>query len=517
MFNLLSPFKTLSKKISNFLTFICCLGPVLVIVGIVFLVSASTHSREKKIAQYNDAVQQWTTSIRTPFSQATFGMTYPTPAQPMVPQTSPSKGMMTVTDSDTSQIQDYTPLFFGAGSAVPFSPNGSYVITTVNANGVAGWFKFDVPPEITKTVSQTTMRCRTSYDCNARTQKTTDYNNCIAKPYCSTVCSGTYGGWLDNSETLCSYYSTLRSICLQVADGGAGVGYKLATATSLTNNKLGCDYSNGFEPATYVPSISAGNPSSLSSFVLRQAGDPYITLQAVTSGTGAFGLSTGQKAGMGAGLLIAGIVWMILLCVVLFLIVRCFKRTVETATGKVSNAVVVPVVNTVPMQEYQPNPYVQQQTPQPQPYPHQQQPYAQQEQQSYPQQQQPYAQQQQQPYPQQQQQPYAQQQQQPYARTNKYAQPYPPTPTNPYYQQPATSCQQPYQPSAPSFAPAPNSYQQNPYMQAQPVDGWPAPTGGAYPSAQGYVGRELEEQNSQDRKDVDPALPVYTTLPRDTQ
>ncbi|KAJ3048011.1 hypothetical protein HK097_010967 [Rhizophlyctis rosea] len=470
MLNLLSPFKTLGKKISNFLTFICCLGPVLVIVGIVFLASAGTKSRENKIEQYNAAVEAWSTNYRNDLAAASFSLSSPVSA-PLGEQTYPSSGMQLVKDNDQSQLHDYTPLYYASSTnSIPYSSDGKYFVQTTDRNGVTQSFTLNHPKKLTKTVTQNTMNCRTSSECNIRTQTDDQYRTCTSRPYCSTVCTNTYGGTLTTSTT-CSYDSVLRSICVQISNPSSGSGYRVATATALTNNQVGCDYSNGFEPAVYEPESKVGLAASfttLKGITLRHSADPYITLQAITSGTMAFGLSTGQKTATGVIFLVVGIAWMVFLCFVIFLIVKCLARTVETAAGKVSDlptSAPMPVVTTVAVQEFQ---VPIQQYPQ---YPQQQQ-------------QQQYVQQQPQQYPQQPQQQYMQ----PgpvYGPSN----PIPPSPGNQsgYYPQPSAP------PSPQPYGPYPTSVT----VTTQPVNNWPQQQGGSYNAWQGQQQQPLQQVQQQ--------------------
>ena len=85
-------------------------------------------------------MQAWSTNHRNDFAAASFSLSYPI-STPLGKQVSPANGMLSVKDSDTSKLTDYTPLYYASStSTVPYSADGKYVVQTTDKNGVTQFF-----------------------------------------------------------------------------------------------------------------------------------------------------------------------------------------------------------------------------------------------------------------------------------------------------------------------------------------------------------------------------------------
>ncbi|KAJ3013231.1 hypothetical protein HKX48_005860 [Thoreauomyces humboldtii] len=450
---MLSSLRELSHKIRTAVCCICFAGPVLVIVGIIFLTSAASDSRGHEINQYNAAINAWMGTDSIPFSRSSFVVSG-VPLDMRSPQGNPALDG----DSSVEQFVPYVAVADSSTGQVSRQSSGQYSITVLDASGSPSIMSVNIPGTQTSIVTKQTMNCRLGQagECPGATTSSS-YKNCIARPFCSSTCAS-LNGQLNTATGSCSVPMYLASVCLRV-DRNMGGQYTVDTSSSISPN-VGCYYeNNGFQPGVYTNGFAP--TSMLTKFEIRSDDDPLIALSKITSGSYTFGLTKASKITIGIVLLVLGILITLCVCAGVAFALNRLGHLVAPQINKPAATIAVvasqqqvapyPVFQAgyVPQPGYpqqlqqgypsQPQPgYAPQLYTQPQQYANQPQP-----------QQQHYQQQYQQPYPQQQSpQPHYQQQQQ------YQQQPRQPEQPQQRQQQQQGSFHEKYTPQQPVYAPS---------------------------------------------------------------
>lgn len=463
---------------------ICCfivVGPILLIVGIAMLVAAGTDTRSSSISSYNSAVSLWTAgganSSYTLLSslantgaisvvvdaQATYGLT-----------TSSSYDFPRVeTGGDINGYSSFAVASTTEGNGVPMSQLGwsntrtaslSFTVAPPGGAAPASLLINNVP------VTSSTQQSWTVDTCSSSKQS----QLC---PFGSWTCGFVSGTRI----ATCSQWWSLSQVC---------VVYDPVARTFSPSSGCTVPGRASSSPSNYAAIVpSAGRPvNGLSQFaytaytsqpiggaypasgggttgltlLVRAAQDPWLVAMKLTGASGGFGLTTGQKVGVGIALLAVGAVATVLPCMVIFMLFKCCEhRRISRRGGTINTTTVVampmPVAGGGGAYNGLPSPVVVPVlTPQHSVYPPQQ---------AYPVPAQPQA--------------YAPQPPAGYAPQGYAPQGYAPAQPNPYYpQQPP----QQYAPQPPASYAPPGGYAPQGYTQQQQQPQYPPQGGYAYPT-----------------------------------
>ncbi|KAI8585841.1 hypothetical protein BDZ88DRAFT_431238 [Geranomyces variabilis] len=313
---MLSGLREVSHKIRTLVCLVLCCGPIMFIIGIIFVISGATDTRGDLITSYNRVVADWTASYQTEFTNSRFDAV----ALPLLMTNTPTSSAATLKDSDAeAKVTPYSPYVAVAENVVPRVPNGIYPLTTLDGTGNRALISLNIPPSQTTPTSKAAMNCRVQGDCTGD-PSSQDYKTCMAKATCASTCS-TLGGSLDASNN-CQTVKYLDSVCVRVSHASGNW-----VAGSAISPNQGCYAENQFKLGTYVTTVPTG---VLSKFEVRSAADPLIYLSYRTGGTYYFGLKQSTKLAAGIVLIVAGI--LVTLCVCGTIVV-CLRRLAGLATG----------------------------------------------------------------------------------------------------------------------------------------------------------------------------------------
>ncbi|KAI9336842.1 hypothetical protein DFJ73DRAFT_849903 [Zopfochytrium polystomum] len=329
--------RSLGRCLCSTIFFCVCVGPISMIVGIIFLVLSTNHERERAIDDYTAVVTDWTSTYASTFLGANF--TYlPGGSSPA------ALGMVTtgqdyqgVIDPDKSGVPKYAQTFYASTAVVSTSPTKSYVVAAVSPAGVASNLTISAAtmPEYTSgTSTKDKLGCRASGDCNAYSGN--DLTRCLQKPDCGSVCAALMGVMLGDT---CTYPVVLDSICIRVRDSASG--YVLDVSNPRYSN-IGCFYEGRFLPGVYIPLVKSSvyYRFSVSDFqrgkyeipngvIVRESHDPLIFLSWQTGGEYDFGLSTQKKLAIGLSALIGGALITVVVITAVWCILRFFCKKVN--------------------------------------------------------------------------------------------------------------------------------------------------------------------------------------------
>jgi len=307
------------------LCILMCLGPILIIIGIIVLFSATSNTRANEVGQYNMAVTQWNNQYRAEFAAATgFGLG---PTSNVI--LNQDVGVDKLNDGTTSDLSTYTPLKYTTLLATfpPFTYSAqtqsyNYAVTLPLFSPNLGNTTTQLPVIVTP--FKKTILMNTDLNC-----KTTTTN-------CATVC-GSYNGIWNTITLQCTLAQIASTMCVKVLyagnawslsneNGGNGCGY---TPASIVNSNF--PYNNavwGVEQYTNfnVPNDGSNVTLPAVTLIVRHARDPYIEASLVTGGSYNFGLTTGQTLALGFIIIIVGAVFLAPAILVTVLCVYCIRR-----------------------------------------------------------------------------------------------------------------------------------------------------------------------------------------------
>jgi len=280
---------------------VCCLlctGPILLIVGVVLLASATHDGRTELISQYNNAVTAWNAE-RPNFEGAVFQYSsggFSTKMGEM--NTDPA-----LKDSDLSKVSTYTPLKY-VTQTTPVGLQEAYI----NGGSIG-----------TYATTYTLPYSGLTGNCDPTTLSGTNS--------CYNVCYNAGGTWYPNGR-VCTFPIVPVVACVVVSKVN-GIYQPFPT-----NGKSGCypcalnSLSNyvcsDYDIIQYRIGTASGNYDIQPT--VRDSLDPYVILARLTSGSMNFGLSTKQKLATGAALIAIGGALVFVVYGGLYSFVKCMKR-----------------------------------------------------------------------------------------------------------------------------------------------------------------------------------------------
>jgi hypothetical protein len=283
---------------------VACIGPILIVVGIVLLTTENT--RDADIASWKSTIITFDTNQRAAML-ATSG--------------SVNGAVLSISEPSVLVVGDQTNI-----------PSTTSVVLTGGAYAASQWeFQtavggsatngFNVTTSLTST--RTTSVYCTKSQCTSSCGKSDYYCGSMVSRACDSggAYSGSVGCWnSDGACGTCTYVDKLSDVCvpLSFAPDSDGNNSTASGKWLRSTRRSGCAY-----PFT-SPGTYAASASSMISVRAMSEDDPYITLQAATSGTADFGMTEETQKSTGTGALVAGIV--LSLCIygiVALLIHRC--------------------------------------------------------------------------------------------------------------------------------------------------------------------------------------------------
>jgi len=301
-------FVDLGRNIIGCICCMMCIGPILILIGIIVLISAIKDSRGDKIKQYNAAVDKWTASARAEFAAAQFVNNGASPPETL--------GTVTTGDilkDDDKDIKSYQALKYQSTTGF-----GAYASGTVGTVGVQ--YTSDIaasqdngsPSSIAVTLPFSSYRSTgttgLSKSCT-NSPTTTSSGSSDNRPLCSSVCAEDGGTWDANANT-CHFYRVASRFCLKVALSGS-----TWAATATPGAGIGCLYKTqaGIKGDWGIATTQQSSPGttvdpSRVNIMIRSSADPYILASELTKGTYDFGLSRAQKIVIGIILIVIGVV-----------------------------------------------------------------------------------------------------------------------------------------------------------------------------------------------------------------
>ncbi|KNC49787.1 uncharacterized protein AMSG_06066 [Thecamonas trahens ATCC 50062] len=317
---------------------ICCcaiVGPILVLIGIIVLVSALKDTRGDKIKKYNAAVDKWNSQSRDELLAAQF-----TNTNSGASGGAEVLGATTAVDvlrDDDKDLKSYEPLKYRTAGGFSFASatlGTSDIVYTadISASQNGG-------PASTMSVGLTfghyISRGQGSLSRSCQLTATSTSTG-SSRPLCSQVCSDDGGQW-DSTTSTCRFYLRASDMCLKVTLSGSSW-----TPASVPGSGFGCLYKNqggtkGDWSISSYTSVSAGatiTPSTVQ-LTIRSSDDPYILASDLTNGSYDFGLTRAQKIVIGIVLIVIGCVWMCCVCGGVYAIYMCFMG--NNRSGRFNN------------------------------------------------------------------------------------------------------------------------------------------------------------------------------------
>lgn len=267
----------LEKKICTILCILMWLGPIVIFVGGIVMLSPDT--RTIAINQYNSAVDGWTKTYRDQFALSFIDINETAETFNITANLSPDA----LKDKD-KRFKTYVPLKY----TIPlpkFIPSKNW--NTVNSSIV----NFRVNNSIVYTENITTMK----YDV---------IPVCCNGPTCSECSS--YGGLWDAEKRECWGTYVLTEYCIKFADNNGAW-----TPSREPGDGFGCGISHNWDTQTYahINPGTANHYDYSGDFTIRSAHDPYIVAAHLTGGSLNFGLSRAEKLRIGLLICICGAIF----------------------------------------------------------------------------------------------------------------------------------------------------------------------------------------------------------------
>eukprot|EP00761_Pharyngomonas_kirbyi_P007319 gb/GECH01007329.1/.p1 GENE.gb/GECH01007329.1/~~gb/GECH01007329.1/.p1 ORF type:complete len:334 (+),score=56.63 gb/GECH01007329.1/:1-1002(+) len=296
----------------------CCAGPILIIVGAVFLASGDT--RGPKIRTFNNAVMEWNRGARESFLNKDFVVRNQFENAEYALKANTAEDPLNDSPKDGETFESYTPLKYQVTDLQFFVDNAQFQEGKEHTREV-----------IDNTTSGNTYQVLTFRDTVFDTYQYTpssgsssvdddddddDFGNSDERQECNRY-EGYYSG------TRCTLYYATTELCTTVNLG--------SDDSWEASPRGGCyfrDFSKGADtvalndntPSRYRKVPTNSNPPTQVSgantgiFTLRNAKDPWVVAQEVTDGTLDFGLSVGEKRTIGGVLLGLGLAALLPLC-----------------------------------------------------------------------------------------------------------------------------------------------------------------------------------------------------------
>jgi len=297
---------------------LCCTGPLVILLGVIFLLSATNDTRSDLVNQYNAAVSEWNAAARAQFAIAgNFSVLAKTGTATLVPNTTADP----INDSG-DDLDSYTPLKYSIvapvlNSVIYTGQDQDQQYLTFEWNNTSPnktFYQFAVPTITLGT--QVLGPNQLSQKCNVTG----------GNPNCAQVCHNEGGQWNSISQT-CTIFQEIVNFCTKLSydnvskwlpdNSYGGIG--------CTYGPYGDWYPEGYE--TYpVPSYNSPVNFPPTPLMLRSVKDPWVVAQYLTDGSLSFGLSTGQKIGIGMILIIVGACLELPICLGVFCLVKMLSN-----------------------------------------------------------------------------------------------------------------------------------------------------------------------------------------------
>jgi len=288
-----------------------CLGPFLIIIGLIVLFSAATsNSRGDETKLYNKSVDAWTSTYRAEFATSMGWTTFldDNDKATLTADTTTDP----LNDDHTSDLHSYVALKYTLPLAA-IIPTLTFETDSYDAGLYNQTLTFNSTDSSHSVVSFNLLQILLAQATNA--QMNCDVSGTQSDTNsCPNVCQNKYAGVYDSFEGECDVLQVIKSFCGKVSlvsgqwgpdftNGGYGCGPSLALPSSGT-----------FPVETYT-NVAPPNDGDIVDFggvtvTLRSAHDPYIAAAQITGGSLDFGLTKAQKAGAGLIIIIIGAVFM---------------------------------------------------------------------------------------------------------------------------------------------------------------------------------------------------------------
>ncbi|KAK9805270.1 hypothetical protein WJX72_010121 [[Myrmecia] bisecta] len=332
-------------SISSCLCLLLFAGPVLIIVGIVFLASSTTDTRAQRINDFYAYKATWGDNTAVGyqgFKTAQFSARFAVEqAQGQAACSATNLALVGSADlqggsatadtlKDSGVTNDYPQWKF----ALPLPASLSSAYTS------GCQLKAEIFDSPASNSTRTPVASVAAVFVDSRTYTRSDLGSCSSKKHSQTACyadncRSKYSGTYDSSKGVCTATVKLSGLCVKVTpDAGQPFTYHLNETTPATGD--GCYWkANAFSPTSYA--ASSGTPAMV--VYVRSAQDPYLKALAVTSGSLFFGLTQGQKRGIGLACLIIGLATLafwVLVCIGCFKALRHARTQQQPPTGMVN-------------------------------------------------------------------------------------------------------------------------------------------------------------------------------------
>jgi len=306
----------LGRHIIGCVCCLMCIGPILTIIGIVYLASATSDGRTALINQYNGAADYWTSTELAEFS----GLAVTTVLA------AGSTTLPAVTSGDnvndaTAKLTPYNRMRYEASVDYGATPPAAFNFQIGGANVVPAGYTLTCSYQY---VHASQMSCSTQ---NGQSNQ------------CYTACANQGGVW--NNPTLeCAFLVGASRVCVKVSKTGTSWAANTTFSSSDNGGCFPCAYAGNGGTAlstTYgfctdyavVQNVIYPNAVSCNRIIptsVRNARDPWVLLAKGSSGSMSFGLTTGQKLAMGAAFLAIGGLLTLVVYGGLYSFIKCMVR-----------------------------------------------------------------------------------------------------------------------------------------------------------------------------------------------
>jgi len=269
----------LGRRVCGCLCFLLIVGPLLIVIGVAVLFSATHDTRGPLISQYNEAVANWTNTHRAQFAQISPNIYSTEHPNPLVLGANTQGDILADHDK---KIHSYTPLkyTYQLSSLVASKPwsssNTSQFVVSVGSKASTVSVTLVATPAVT-------------YGCT-----NPHGNDC---PECTNQ-----GGVWDFVKQTCTTIEVLDGFCLKLANS-SGSWEKAADYGGY-----GCGAKNDWNTQSYVKVNPTKTPTVTFSgtITVRSLYDPYVYAAHLTDGSYNFGMTQADKAKTGVMLIIVG-------------------------------------------------------------------------------------------------------------------------------------------------------------------------------------------------------------------
>eukprot|EP00475_Leptophrys_vorax_P016211 TRINITY_DN2265_c0_g1_i5.p1 TRINITY_DN2265_c0_g1~~TRINITY_DN2265_c0_g1_i5.p1 ORF type:complete len:373 (-),score=67.26 TRINITY_DN2265_c0_g1_i5:68-1186(-) len=275
-----------------------CVGPILTIIGIVFLVEAVEDTRSKLVAQYNTAIDNWNNQYRAQFVNAS-GFQFASANTTGVFTNTTASDSLNDSPKSGETFKSYVPYKFSSASTLPV------------AAGVYS-YNFVIQDQANETLYNNS-GLSTAYKSIVSVSCSTDE----AKKYassggCKEVKCTNRGGSYSYTTNECTITKYASGFCFLVEASSNGW---------TQSGGGGC----GFSSSNGIMRVDQSSPIYVIPGEVRSSKDPYVVAASLTSGSMNFGLTASQNNAIGTSLLVVGLVFVVA-------VILCFIGTTQCVT-----------------------------------------------------------------------------------------------------------------------------------------------------------------------------------------